>query len=41
MDIQDIIKTSKRADERKEQLKAIYSDSQERNTANLADSQGL
>jgi type IV pilus assembly protein PilB len=41
MDIQDIINTSKKADERKEQLKAIYSDSQERNTANLAANQGL
>lgn len=41
MDIQDFIKTGKKASEREEQLKAIYSDSQERNTANLADNQGL
>jgi len=41
MDVQDFINTSKKADERREQLKAIYSDSQERNTANRAASLGL
>lgn len=41
MDIQDILHGGKQADERKEQLKAIYSDSQERNTANIASDQGL